>query len=151
MLCSRSCLFHIVGNFIECVNVKMKYKKIREKQQRAAQKIGGGRRRKPQKRQQIRMKNFLMSRHYNFKFVAQIIIKVCVWAEQHTQSYIYIRTSLRLAYKCHNNNFYPPTGKRGKSVSQLQKEYSLVLLFDCYLYPKELVFSSSHSAWRLII
>lgn len=24
------------------------------------------------------MKNFLMSRHYNFKFVAQIIIKVCV-------------------------------------------------------------------------
>lgn len=32
----------------------------------------------PQQRQQIRMKNFLMSRHYNFKFVAQIIIKVCV-------------------------------------------------------------------------
>lgn len=33
---------------------------------------------------QIRMKNFLMSPHYNFKFVAQIIIKV-LCAEQHTR------------------------------------------------------------------
>jgi len=52
-----------------------------EKQQdskKKKEKKGKGRRWQPPQRQQIRMKNFLMSRHYNFKFVAQIIIKVCV-------------------------------------------------------------------------
>lgn len=45
------------------------------------------------------MKNFLMSPHYNFKFVAQIIIKV-LCAEQHTRPQTCTHTQTQTDIEC---------------------------------------------------